>query len=154
MQKNNLDLPDVILLDGGKGQLNTVKKNLDERLLKKIKIISVSKGPNRNEKYDLLHFDKNHYELSNKDEISKIIQLVRNESHRFAINHHRKRRSKELFSSSLDKIDGLGPKLQTNLIRYFGGLDKVVEATFDELKSAPGIGESKAEKIYSYFRKN
>tara|TARA_A100001035_G_scaffold224492_1_gene185154 strand:+ start:1102 stop:2919 length:1818 start_codon:yes stop_codon:yes gene_type:complete len=154
LQRNNLDLPEVILLDGGKGQLNTVKKNLDERLLKKIKIISVSKGPNRNEKYDLLHFDKNYYELSNKDEISKIIQLVRNEAHRFAINHHRKRRSKELFSSSLDQIDGLGPKLQTHLIRYFGGLDKVIEATFDELKSAPGIGESKAKKIYSYFRKN
>ena len=123
LQKNNLDLPEVILLDGGKGQLNTVKKNLDEQLLKKIKIISVSKGPNRNEKYDLLHTSKNNYELSNKDEISKLIQLVRNESHRFAINHHRKRRSKDLFSSSLDGIDGLGPVLKINLIKYFGGID-------------------------------
>ncbi len=154
LQKNDLDLPDVILLDGGKGQLNTVKKNLDEQLLNKIKLISVSKGPNRNEKYDLLHFDKKKYELNSRDEISKLIQLVRNESHRFAINHHRKRRSRELFSSSLDGIDGLGPKLKINLIRYFGGIDKVTEASLEDLKSAPGIGKSKAKKIYSYLKRN
>ena len=96
LQKNDLELPEVILLME-EGQLNTVTKNLDEELLKKIKLISVSKGPNRNEKYDLLHSEKNHYQLSNRNEISKLIQLVRNESHRFAINHHRKRRSKEFF---------------------------------------------------------
>ena len=154
LQQNNLDLPEVILLDGGKGQLNTVKKNIDKKLLEKIKIISVSKGPNRNEKYDVLHYKKNIYELSKKDEISKLIQLVRNESHRFAINHHRKRRSKELFSSSLDNIDGVGSKLKTNLIRYFGGINKIKEASLDDLKSAPGIGESKAKKIHFYLNNN
>ena len=154
LQKNDLDLPEVILLDGGKGQLNTVKKNLDEKLLKKIKIISVSKGPNRNEKYDLLHYDEKRYGLSNRDELSKLIQLVRNESHRFAINHHRRRRSKELFSSNLDGIDGLGSKLKINLIRYFGGIDKIIEASLDDLKLAPGIGESKAKKIHSHLRRN
>ena len=154
LQQNNLDLPEVILLDGGKGQLNTVKKNIDKKLLEKIKIISVSKGPNRNEKYDVLHYKKNIYELSKKDEISKLIQLVRNESHRFAINHHRKRRSKELFSSSLDNIDGVGSKLKTNLIRYFGGINKIKEASLDDLKSAPGIGESKARKIHFYLNNN
>ena len=152
LQKNNLDLPEVILLDGGKGQLNTVKKYVDKKTLEKIKIISISKGPNRNEKYDVLHYEKKSHELGKKDEISKLIQLVRNESHRFAIKHHRRRRSKELFSSSLDGIDGLGPKLKTNLIRYFGGIDKIKEASLDDLKSAPGIGTSKAKKIYSYFK--
>ena len=154
LQQNNLDLPEVILLDGGKGQLNTVKKNIDKKLLEKIKIISVSKGPNRNEKYDVLHYKKNIYELNKKDEISKLIQLVRNESHRFAINHHRKRRSKELFSSSLDNVDGLGSTLKTNLIRYFGGINKIKEASLDDLKSAPGIGESKARKIHFYLNNN
>ena len=57
-------------------------------------------------------------------------------------------------SSSLDEINGLGSKLKTNLIRYFGGIDKITEASLDELKSAPGIGERKAEKIYSYLKKN
>ncbi len=153
LQKNDLDLPEVILLDGGKGQLNTVKKYLDEKISENIKIISVSKGPNRKEKYDILHDSKNSYELKNLKEISKLLQLARNESHRFAINHHRKRRSKEMFSSSLDEIAGLGSKLKINLIRYFGGIDKVSEASLDDLKSAPGIGESKAKKIY-YRLKN
>ncbi len=152
LQKNQLDLPEVILLDGGKGQLSSVKKNLDKRLLKKIKIISVSKGANRNEKYDVLHHEKKSYELKNIVEISKLIQLVRNESHRFAINHHRKRRSKELFSSSLDEIYGLGPKTKIDLIRHFGGIDKVKEASLDDLKSVLGIGESKAKKIFSYLK--
>ncbi len=154
LQKNELDLPEVILLDGGKGQLNTVKKYLNKTFIKNIKLISVSKGPNRNEKYDILHHGHNSFELKNSKEISKILQLVRNESHRFAINHHRKRRSKEMFSSSLDGIDGLGPKLKLSLIRYFGSIDKVIEASQDDLKSVPGIGKSKADKIYSYLKGN
>ena len=153
LQKNDLDLPEVILLDGGKGQLNTVRKYLDKKLLANIKLISVSKGPNRNEKYDILHHEKKSHELNNSNKISKLLQLVRNESHRFAIKHHRKRRSKEMFSSSLDGIDGLGPKLKINLIRYFGGIDKVTDASVEDLKSAPGIGESKANKIFNYLKK-
>ena len=98
-----------------------------------------------------MHYGESSYELTNKDEISKVIQLVRNESHRFAINHHRKRRSKELFSSNLDGINGLGPKLKLNLIRYFGGIEKIKEASLDDLKATPGIGESKAKKIFSYL---
>ena len=151
LKKNDLSFPDVILIDGGKGQLNTVKKYLDKKFLASIKFISVSKGPNRNERYDILHDGKNSHELKNSKEISKLLQLVRNESHRFAINHHRKRRSKDLLSSSLDGINGLGPKLKLNLIRYFGGIDKISEASLDDLKSAPGIGESKAKIIHSYF---
>ncbi len=151
LQKNELDLPEVILVDGGRGQLNTVKKYLDDKFLEKIKFISVSKGPNRNEKYDILHDSKNSHELKNSSNISKLLQLVRNESHRFAINHHRKRRSNDFFSSSLDRIDGLGPKLKLSLIRYFGGIDKLSEASLDDLKSVPGIGESKAKKIHSYI---
>ena len=154
LHKNNLDLPEVILLDGGKGQLNTVKKYLDKKFLEKIRFISVSKGPNRNEKYDTLHDNEDSHELNNSDGIKKLLQLVRNESHRFAINHHRKRRSKEMFLSSLDGIDGLGPKLKTNLLRYFGGIDKVKDASLDDLKLVPGIGSSKARKIYSYLKNN
>ncbi len=154
LQKNNLSLPDVILIDGGKGQLNTVKKSLDKKFLNEIKFISISKGPNRNEKYDVLHDGKNSYELKNSDELSKLLQLIRNESHRFAISHHRRRRSKKLLSSSLDGIEGLGPKLKINLIRYFGGIDKVIDASIDELRLAPGIGENKATKIYNHLKTN
>ena len=154
LTKSGKNLPEVILLDGGKGQLNSVKRDLDKDVLKKIKFLSVSKGPNRSEKYDVLHYGKDSYELSSLDKIGKIIQLVRNESHRFALNHHRKRRSKELFSTSLDNINGIGPKLKLNLIRYFGGAKKVLEASVDELESIPGIGKSKSRKIYNQLRNN
>ena len=123
LQKNNLALPEVILIDGGKGQLNTVKKNLDIDTKNSITFISVSKGPNRKEKYDILHADNKKFELKNYSKTKKLLQLLRNESHRFAINHHRKRRSKNLLKSNLDDISGLGPKLKLNLIRYFGGAD-------------------------------
>ncbi len=154
LKKNDTALPSVILIDGGKGQLNTVTRSLDKKILDEVKFISISKGPNRKEKYDTLHDGKNSYDLKNLNEISKLLQLIRNESHRFAINHHRKRRSKNLLSSSLDGIDGLGPKLKLNLIRYFGGIDKIIEASIVDLKSAPGIGEAKAKKIYSHLKRN
>ena len=134
--------------------MNAVKNNLETKFLDNIKFISVSKGPNRNEKYDILHYGEGTLELSNANEISKLLQLVRNESHRFAINHHRKRRSREMLSSSLDGIEGLGTRLKINLIRYFGGIDKVIDASLEDLKSAPGIGESKAKKIHSYLNSN
>ena len=153
LAKNKLKLPDIIILDGGKGQLSTIKNCLDKKIIDKIKFLSISKGPNRKEKYDTLHYGNNSYRLDDIQEISKLMQLLRNESHRFALSHHRKRRSKALMKSSLDDIDGLGPKLKLSLIRYFGGIDKVIEASLDDLKSVPGIGNSKAERILSFLKK-
>ena len=152
LQKNNLALPEVILIDGGKGQLNTVKKNLDIDIINSITFISVSKGPNRKEKYDILHTDKKNFELKSFNNTRKLLQLLRNESHRFAINHHRKRRSRKLLKSNLDDISGLGPKMKLNLIRYFGGVDKVMQASKDDLKSVPGIGVNKANQIFRYIK--
>ena len=153
LQKNNLPLPEVILIDGGKGQLNAVQKNLDIDTLNNITFISISKGPNRKEKYDTLHTNKKNFELKNSKKITKILQLLRNESHRFAINHHRRRRSKNLFKSNLDDINGVGPKLKLNLIKYFGGADNVMQASKDDLKSVPGIGTKKANQIYRNIKK-
>ena len=152
LRKNNLALPEVILIDGGKGQLNTVKKNLDIDIKNSITFISVSKGPNRKEKYDILHTDKKIFELKSFNKTRKLLQLLRNESHRFAINHHRKRRSKSLLKSNLDDISGLGPKLKLNLIKYFGGVDRLMQASKDDLKSVPGIGTNKANEIFRYIK--
>ena len=151
--KNKMSLPEVILIDGGKGQLNKVKNLIDNELKEKITFISISKGPNRKEKYDFLHFDEKKQELKKSEKISKLLQLLRNESHRFALNHHRRRRSKNLLKSDLDNINGLGPTLKLNLIRFFGGVDKVMDASIEELETVPGIGKAKAKHIYSYIRK-
>ena len=152
--KNKLSLPEVILIDGGKGQLNFVKKNLDNKNFKKINLLSISKGPNRNEKYDTLHLESGSHDLKKLKNISKLLQFLRNESHRFAIRHHRKRRSKDLLSSNLDNINGIGPKLRSKLIRFFGGYDKVLDATIEDLISVPGIGEKKAKSIFLNLNKN
>ena len=120
--------------------------------MNKITLISISKGPNRKEKYDILHFDKKTFELKSSNKVSKLLQLLRNESHRFALNHHRKRRAKNLLKSNLDEIEGLGPKLSLSLIRYFGGVDKVMQASRDDLKSVPGIGIHKANQILKYIQ--
>lgn len=151
--KNKLSLPEVILIDGGKGQLNFVKKNLDKKNFKKLNILSISKGPNRNEKYDTLHLESGSHDLKKLKNISKLLQFLRNESHRFAIRHHRKRRSKDLLSSNLDNISGVGPKLRSKLIRFFGGYDKVLDATIEDLISVPGIGMKKAKSIYLNLNK-
>ncbi len=150
---NKKSLPDVILIDGGKGQLNSVLKILNKDLRKKITFFSISKGPNRKEKYDYLHFKNKAYELNKLKDIGKLLQLLRNESHRFALNQHRKRRSKKFFSSNLDNIQGIGPKLKIKLIRYFGGIDKLMEASPEELASLPGIGIVKAREIYNNLNK-
>ncbi len=153
LKKNNNNFPDVILIDGGKSHLNSILKSLEKTLIKNIKFISISKGPNRNEKYDFIHTKNiSNIELNKEKEISKLIQLLRNESHRFAVSQHRKRRSKNLFSSSLDSINGIGPKLKISLIRHFGGANKVIEASLEDLRAVPGIGKNKAKEIYSSFR--
>ena len=99
-----------------------------------------------------LDYRRKKFELKNFSKTKKLLQLLRNESHRFAINHHRKRRSKNLLKSNLDDIRGLGPKLKLNLIRYFGGADKVMEASKDDLKAVPGIGVSKANQIFRFIK--
>ena len=101
------------------------------------------------EKYDFLHFNNKKFELSELKDISKILQLLRNESHRFAISQHRKRRSKNLLTSSLDEISGVGIKLHSNLLRHFGSKDKIMEASLDDLKSIPGIGSVRAQEIHA-----
>ena len=151
--KNKISLPEVILIDGGKGQLNKVKNLVDNELKEKITFISISKGPNRKEKYDFLHFGEKKQELKKSEKISKLLQLLRNESHRFALNHHRRRRSKNLLKSDLDNINGLGPTLKLNLIRFFGGVDKVMDASIEELETVPGIGKAKARHIHSHIRR-
>ena len=151
--KNKMSLPEVILIDGGKGQLNKVKNLINNELKEKITFISISKGPNRKEKYDFLHFDEKKQELKKSEKISKLLQLLRNESHRFALNHHRRRRSKNLLKSDLDNINGLGPTLKLNLIRFFGGVDKVMDASIEELETVPGIGKAKARHIHSHIRR-
>tara|TARA_B110000483_G_scaffold241452_1_gene324477 strand:+ start:1740 stop:3578 length:1839 start_codon:yes stop_codon:yes gene_type:complete len=154
LEKRLLPMPQVILIDGGKGQLNSARKALKKKDLdNKIKIISVSKGPDRNQKYDRLHIDDSSksIDLSSEKEIERLIQFMRNESHRFAIYKHRSRRSKSFISSDLDEIKFIGDSQRRNLIRYFGGIKRLRDADEEDLLKVEGIGQKKAAIIYKHF---
>ena len=153
LEDNNKSFPDLIIIDGGKGQLNSVSSELEKSGFKKVNIISISKGPLRNEKYDEIHLKSSPYKLnvSDLEGCSRLIQLIRNESHRFAIKKHRQRRSNSYLKSEIDQIPSIGKKYANLLIRHFGGTKRLKEASYDDLLKVNGIGEQKAKLIKKYL---
>ena len=153
LKKRSLPFPNLFLIDGGKGQLNKVRKELENKNVKTIKLISVSKGENRKEKYDKLHIDspKKEIELEEWKDISRLIQFMRNESHRFAITKHKARRTKTLISSDLDQIPLIGESLKKELIRHFGGMKRLKDAGINDLTKVEGVGIKKAVLIQKHL---
>ena len=153
LKKRSLPFPNLILIDGGRGQLNKVRKELENKNIKTIKLISVSKGENRKEKYDKLHIDfpKKEIELEKMKDISRLIQFMRNESHRFALTKHKARRNKTLISSDLDKIPSIGESLKKELIRHFGGMKRLKDAEINDLLKVDGVGTKKAILIRKHL---
>ena len=136
------DLPQLIVIDGGKGQLSSALKSLEKlKLEKTIAIIGIAK---RLEEIYFPH-DSIPLYLDKRSESLKIIQQLRNEAHRFGINHHRNRRSKDSLGTSLDTISGIGPKTINTLISHFGSVKRVMEASQKELEKL--VGKSKAKLI-------
>ena len=136
-------LPELIVIDGGKGQLSSAVKSLDKLKLRgKIAIIGIAK------RLEEIYFpgDSVPLYLDKRSESLKLIQQLRDEAHRFSITHHRKQRGKESLGTSLDKIEGIGPKTVELLITHFGSVKKVMEAKKEELEGL--IGKRKAEKIH------
>lgn len=154
LKKRSLSFPDLFLIDGGKGQLNKIRKELKNRKIKNIKLVSVSKGENRNEKYDKLHTDSpiREVELEDWKDVSKLIKFMRNESHRFAIYKHKARRAKSFTSSDLDSIPSIGLVLKKELIRHFGGIKRLKEAQLEDLIKVDGVGEKKAFLIQKHLQ--
>ena len=153
LKKRSLPFPNLILIDGGRGQLNKVRKELENKNIKTIKLISISKGENRKEKYDKLHIDfpKKEIELEKMKDISRLIQFMRNESHRFALTKHKARRTKTLISSDLDKIPSIGESLKKELIRHFGGMKRLKDAEINDLLKVDGVGTKKAILIRKHL---
>ena len=144
--------PDVILLDGGRGQLNAVYEALAGYDLKGIEIIAISKGPERNAGKEFYHMkDKESFELEYRSPLAFYLQNLRDEAHRFAIGTHRKKRAKSMYKSSLDEVEGIGAKRKADLLKYFGSAQDIKEATLVDLQKVEGISKKIAEKIYNYF---
>jgi excinuclease ABC subunit C len=135
-------LPELIVVDGGKGQLSSAVKSLDKLKLRgKITIIGIAK------RLEEIYFpgDSVPLYLDKRSESLKLIQQLRDEAHRFGIMHHRKQREKDSLGTSLDKIEGIGPKTVELLITHFGSVKKVMEAKKEELEKL--IGKDKTQKV-------
>ena len=145
--------PDVVLIDGGKGQLGVAKKVMSELGLKDIFLVGVTKGEKRKSGDETLHMANGDI-LENIDTNNVGFQLIiqiRDEAHRFAITGHRARRKKSRFTSSLEEIEGIGQTKRRNLLVYFGGIQGIKEANIPELLLVEGINVKLAENIYNYF---
>ncbi|WP_282123254.1 excinuclease ABC subunit UvrC [Algibacter mikhailovii] len=147
--EENQSLPQLIIIDGGKGQLSSALKSLDALELRgKIAIIGIAK------RLEELFYpdDPIPLYLDKKSETLKIIQQLRNEAHRFGIEHHRNKRSKTALNTELETIQGVGEKTVVELLRHFKSAKRVANAKLDELEGV--IGVSRAEKVYNYYHEN
>lgn len=142
--------PDLILIDGGRGQLNAAWSTLQEMGLNDLTLVGVAKGEGRKPGLETLVFPQTRHTLSlpMDDPGFHLIQAIRDEAHRFAITGHRARRSKSRLQSSLQDVDGVGAKRRQMLLLQFGGLKGVQNASVEDIAAVPGIGLALAQKIW------
>lgn len=144
--------PDVILLDGGLGQLHAVHESLKNFDLTGITIIAISKGPERNAGKEFYHIlGRESFALPYRSPVAFYLQNLRDEAHRFAIGTHRKKRAKSIYKSSLDEIEGIGAKRKRDLLAHFGSAEDIKQALIPDLMKVEGISKKTAEKIFNYF---
>lgn len=147
-------LPDILVIDGGKGQISQAQLVLNELNIK-IKVLGVTKGEGRRAVNDHITVSESTLnkglELPSHSPALHLLQQIRDEAHRFAIGGHRNRRARQRNQSILESIPGLGPKRRQLLLKHFGGLQGLVQASSDEISKVPGIGTSLASLIHEYL---
>ena len=148
--KESRPLPDILFIDGGKGQISVARDVLEELQISDINLVGVSKGPDRRpgEETLLLVSQQRELQLSNNSPGLLLIQQIRDEAHRFAITAHRGQRAKKRRKSVLEDIPGLGPKRRKALLTHFGGLHGLQQAGTADIAAVPGISETLAEAVY------
>lgn len=158
LAKGEAKIPDILLIDGGKGQLTQAKKIMEKFQLPEIQLLGIAKGISRRAGQETLFLlkDERFKEIVIPTESGALhlLQQVRDEAHRFAITGHRARRSKARKQSTLEEIPGLGPKRRRELLRYFGGHQEINKASESEIAKVTGISKKLAENIYEYLHNN
>lgn len=149
MKEEGAPLPDLIITDGGKGQMEVVRSVIEDELHIHIPIAGLAKDDRHRTNELLFGFPPMTIAVDIKGELFKILTQIQDEVHRYAISFHRDKRSKHQLHSALDEINGIGPKSKDLLLRNFKSVKRIREATFEELKEI--IGESKAKSIINYW---
>ncbi|QHI95457.1 excinuclease ABC subunit UvrC [Aristophania vespae] len=147
-----LQKPDLLLIDGGKGQVSAVKEILETLGITDIPLVGIAKGVDRNAGREWFFVQgKEPFQLPERDPVLYYLQRLRDEAHRFAITTHRAGRSKALIHSKLDDVPGIGAVRKKALLARFGSVKGVKQATIEELRCVPGINKETASVIYGYF---
>ena len=143
-------IPDILLIDGGKGQLSVAKTALAELGVVGVTIIGVAKGTTRKAGFETLIFAETGHVITDPDQAAlHLIQQIRDEAHRFAITGHKQRRDKKRRTSALEGIPGVGPKRRRDLLKHFGGIVEVKKASVADLMKVSNINKQVAESIYA-----
>jgi excinuclease ABC subunit C len=144
--------PDLVLIDGGKGQVSAVKTVLDELGIEDLTYVGVSKGPDRNAGREIFHFpDGREMTLPINAPVLFYLQRLRDEAHRFAIGAHRAKRAKAITSSPLDEVPGIGPSRKKALLMHFGTARAVRAASLEDLQRAPGVSATVAQAVHDFY---
>ena len=153
--RNSPTWPDLLLIDGGKGQLSAVQEIMAELGLEDIPLVAIAKGPDRNAgREDFYLPGKAPFKLPPTDPTLYFLQRLRDESHRFVIGSHRQQRGKNMQKSILDGLPGIGPSRKKTLLLHFGSAKAVEGAALEDLQKVTGISRSLAQTIYNYFHED
>jgi excinuclease ABC subunit C len=144
--------PDLVIIDGGRGQLNAVKETFDTLGLTKVQLMAVAKGPDRDAGRETLFMPgREAIKLEPRDPVLYFIQRLRDEAHRFVIGSHRKLRKKDIREAGLQEIPGIGPSRKRALLHHFGTLKEIERASIADLGKVPGVSAESARKIFEFF---
>jgi excinuclease ABC subunit C len=144
--------PDLVLIDGGAGQLKVVEEVMAELGLSDVPLVAIAKGPDRNAGRERFFLPgKPPFSLEPRDPALYYLQRLRDEAHRFAIGSHRQRRKKGLSLSALDEVPGIGPRRKKALLHHFGSAQAAAGAAVTDLEAVPGISAAVARRIYDHF---
>ncbi len=144
--------PDLVLIDGGAGQLSAVQGVLEELGVHEVALVAIAKGPDRDAGREWFHMaGRPPFQLPPRDPVLYYLQRLRDEAHRFAITTHRASRSKTLVTSELDEITGIGPSRKRALLNHFGSARGVKQAGLADLEAAPGVSKEIARRVYAHF---
>jgi len=148
---NYLTFPDLILIDGGKGQYSVARNTMNELGLHDIPVVAMAKGKLRNSGNETFFYNGKEYKFEKNDPTLFFLQRIRDEAHRFAISAHRAKRKKSISKSLLDQIRGIGSIRKRALLNHFGSARAVESASLDEIKTVEGVEDKVAKKIYNFF---